>query len=127
MDNEASSALKSYFLVPPHCHIRNAAERTIITFMEHFVAGLFSVAPYFPMHIWDRLLPQAEMKLKLLRNSRLHPQLSTSAHSHGLVDYNNTAFALPGCKIIAHENPPQRQIWSPHGQPGYSLVLAMHH
>jgi hypothetical protein len=65
--NEASSALKSYFtendltyqLVPLHCHRRNAAERPFRTFKEHFVAGLASVDLYFPMHMWDRLLPQA--------------------------------------------------------------------
>jgi hypothetical protein len=40
MDNDASAALKnyvtekemSYQLVPPHCHITNAAERAIKTF-----------------------------------------------------------------------------------------------
>jgi hypothetical protein len=88
LDNEASTALKNYFtvndiayqLVPPHCHRRNAAERAIRTFKEHFVAGLFSVDPSFPMHLWDRLLPQAEITLNLLRTSRLHPQLSAAAH-----------------------------------------------
>jgi hypothetical protein len=65
LDNEASTALKNFFtaqnidyqLVPPHCHRRNAAERAIRTFKEHFVAGLSSVDPSFPMHLWDRLLP----------------------------------------------------------------------
>jgi hypothetical protein len=117
MDNEASAALKSYFtdqdmtyqLVPPNCHRRNAAERAIRTLKEHFVAGLASVYPYFPMHLWERLLPQAEISLNLLRTSRLHPQLSAAAHLHGLVDYNKTAFAPPGCKIIAHEKPYQRR------------------
>jgi hypothetical protein len=46
-------------LVPPHCHRRNAAERAIRTFKEHFVAGLSSVDPSFPMHLWDRLLTKA--------------------------------------------------------------------
>jgi hypothetical protein len=109
LDNEASAALKNYFtvndidyqLVPSHCHRRNAAERAIRTFKEHFVAGLSSVDPSFPMHLWDRLLPQAEITLNLLRTSQLHPQLSVAAHYHGLVDYNKTAFAPPGCKIIA--------------------------
>jgi hypothetical protein len=40
LDNEASAALKNLFttndidyqLVPPHCHLRNAAERAILTF-----------------------------------------------------------------------------------------------
>jgi hypothetical protein len=67
LDNEASTALKNFFtinniayqLVPPHCHRRNAAERAIRTFKEHFVAGLSSVEPSLPMHLWDRLLPQA--------------------------------------------------------------------
>jgi hypothetical protein len=110
LDNEATTALKNfctvnniaYQLVPPHFHRRNAAERAIRTFKEHFVAGLYSVKPSFPMHLWDRLLPQAEITLNLLRTSRLHPQLSAAAHYHGLVDYNKTAFAPPGCKIIAH-------------------------
>jgi hypothetical protein len=43
------------------------------------------------------------------------------------VDYNKTAFAPPGCKIIAHEKPGKRRTWAPHGQHGYSLGPAMHH
>jgi hypothetical protein len=70
----------AYQLVPPHCHRRNAAERAITTFKEHFVAGLSSFYLSFPMHLWDRLLPQAEITLNLLRTSRLHPQLSAAAH-----------------------------------------------
>jgi hypothetical protein len=113
LDNEASVALKTIFtihdityqVVPPHYHRRNAAERAIRTFKEHSVAGISSVEPALPFHLWDRLLPQAEITLNLLRTSRLHPQLSAAAHFHGLVDYNKTAFALPGCKIIAHKKP----------------------
>jgi hypothetical protein len=44
-----------------------------------------------------------------------------------LVDYNKTAFAPPGCKIIAHEKPGKRRTWAPHGQHGYSLGPAMYH
>jgi hypothetical protein len=113
MDNEASAALKKYLtekgmnyqLVLPHCHRTNAAERAIGTFKEHFKFGLSTVDPYFPIHLWDRLLPQAEITLNLLRASRLHPQLSAAAHYHGLIDYNKIAFVPPGCKIIAHEKP----------------------
>jgi hypothetical protein len=74
LDNESSTALKNYFtvnniayqLVPPYCHRRNAAERAIRTFKEHFVAVLSSVDPSFPMHLWDRLLPQAEITRRAL-------------------------------------------------------------
>jgi hypothetical protein len=79
------------------------------------------------LHLWDRLLPQAEITLNLLRTSRLHPQLSAAAHFHGLVDYNKTTFAPPGCKIIAHEKLVKIRTWAPHGQHGYSLGPAMHH
>jgi hypothetical protein len=135
LDNEASTALKTFFtindiayqLVPPHCHRRNAAERAIRTFKEHFLEGLSSVEPAFPLHLWDRLLPQAEITLNLLRTSRLHPQLSATAHFHGLVDYNKTTFAPPGCKIMAHEKPGKRRTWALHGHHGYSLGPTMHH
>jgi hypothetical protein len=135
LDNEASTALKNFFtvkniayqLVPPHCHRYNAAERAIRTFKEQFVAGISSVEPSFPMHLWERILPQAEITLNLLRTSRLQPQLSAAEHYHGLVDYNKTDFARPGCKIIAHEKPGKRRTWAPHGQHGYSLGPDMHH
>jgi hypothetical protein len=67
------------------------------------------------------------MTLNLLRTSRLHLQLSAVAHYHGLMDYNKTAFAPPGCTIIAHEKPGKRRTWAPHSQHGYSLGPAMHH
>jgi hypothetical protein len=91
------------------------------------VAGISSVDATFPLHLWDRLLPQAEITLNLLRTSRLHPQLSAAAHFHGLVDYNKTAFDPPGCKIIPHEKPGKRCTWAPRGQHGYSLGPTMHH
>jgi hypothetical protein len=116
-----------YQLVPPHCHRHNAAECAIQTFKEHFVAGLSSVDPTFPLHLWDRLLPQEEIAINILRTSRLHPQLSAAANFHGLVDYNKTAFAPPGCKIIAHEKQGKRRMCAPHGQHGYSLFLGSHH
>jgi hypothetical protein len=113
LHNEASAALKrnftdndvEYQLVTPHCHRRNSAERAIHTFKEHFFSGLASVDPDFPLHLWDHILPQAGMTLNLLGKSRQHPQLYAISHYHGMVDYNKTDFAPPGCNIIAHEKP----------------------
>jgi hypothetical protein len=93
MDNEESSALKryltennvSYQLVPPHYHRYNKAERAICTFKEHFVAGLASVDPDLPMHLWDRLLSRAGLTINLLRTSRLHPQMTAAAHLCGII------------------------------------------
>jgi hypothetical protein len=135
LDNEASAALKSFFtenddveyqLVPTHCHRRNATESATRTFKEHFVSGLASADPDFPLHLWDRLLSQAETKFNLLCTSRQHPQLSAAANYHGMIDYNTTDFSPPGCNIIAYEKPSQRRTWSSHGQHGYSLGPVMH-
>jgi hypothetical protein len=135
LDNEASAALKHFFttndmeyqLVPPHYHRCNVAERAIQTFKEQCVAGISFVDPTFPLHLWERLLAQADITLNLLRTSGLHLQLSAATHFHGIVDYNKKAFAPPWCKIIADEKPAKRRTWEPHGQHGYYLGPAMHH
>jgi hypothetical protein len=85
------------------------------------------VDPDLPIHLWDRILPQAAMTLNLLRTSMLHPYKSAAAYPYGPVDYNKTPFAPPGCNIIAHEKTHQRRTWAPHGKHGYSLGTAMHH
>ena len=56
MDDEVSEDLKKYFedsdiqflLVPPHMHLRNAAERYVRTFKDHFIASLCTVDPLSP-------------------------------------------------------------------------------
>jgi hypothetical protein len=116
-----------YQLILTRCHRRNAAEQAIQSFKKHFVAGISSVDPTFPLHLWYRLSPQAEITLNLLLTLRLHPQLSATAHFHVLVDYNKTSFAPPGYKIIRHEKPGKRRTWETNGQHGYSLGPAMHH
>ena len=91
MDNEASKSLKDYLikekvdyqLVPPDVH--RAAERAIRTFKNHLIAGLCSVDPTFPLHLWGRLLPHALLTLNLLRKSRLNDKLS-AAQIYGSYD-----------------------------------------
>jgi hypothetical protein len=112
IDNDASSALKSYFtendmpyqLLPPHCHRCNAAERAIRTFKEHFVAGLSSVDPDFPMYLWIRLLPQEEITFNSLRTSRLHPQLSVVDHFHDLFYRTKQRLPHQGAKSLHIKN-----------------------
>ena len=63
-------------LVPPHVHQCNVAERAISTSKDHYIAGLCTTDPQFPMHLWDLLLPQCDYTLNMIRASRLHPTLS---------------------------------------------------
>jgi hypothetical protein len=59
MENEASQLLKSYLhdtyitfqSVPPYSHRINAAERAIISFKDHLIAGICSTDKAFPMHL----------------------------------------------------------------------------
>ena len=71
LDNEASAILRDYLrseeveyqLVPPHIHRWNASEHAISTYKNHFIAGLSSTDPNFPLSNWCRLLPQANSPL----------------------------------------------------------------
>jgi hypothetical protein len=83
LDNEVSTAMKalitntykmSYELVLPGCHHPNAAEVAIRNFKVHFLSILAGIAPDFPMKLWDKLLPQAEITINLLCQSTPHPQ-----------------------------------------------------
>ena len=66
LDNEYSQILKDfmteekedYQLVPSGMRRRNSAERAIRTFKNHFIAGLASTDPNFPLNLWDRLIEQ---------------------------------------------------------------------
>jgi hypothetical protein len=126
LDNEASKLLKAYLhqqnitfqLVPSYSHRRNAAERAIISFKDHLIAGLCSTDKSFPIHLWDRLFPQKVITLNMLRTSRINPKLSSSTYIYGQYDFNRAPMAPPGMIIVAHETPSRRRTWAPHGQDG---------
>jgi hypothetical protein len=135
LDNEASKLLKEYLhqqditfqLVPPYSHRRNSAERAIISFKDHLIAGLCSTHKSFPVHLWDRLLPQAVMTLNMLRTSRISPKLSAATHILGQYAFNRASMAPPGTRIIPHETPGRRRTWAPHGQDGWYIGPALEH
>ena len=117
LDNECSETFKKFMiskdetwqLAPPHIHRRNAAERAIQTWKNHFIAGLASLNKQFPMHLWCRLIYQANLTLNLLRQSRFNPKLSAHAQVHGNFDFNATTLAPPpGTQVIVHEKPSVR-------------------
>jgi hypothetical protein len=123
LDKEASRLLKDYLhqqditfqLVPPYSHRQNSAERAIRSFRDHLIAGLCSTDKYFPMHLWDRILPQVVITVNMLRTSRLNPKLSAATHIFGQYDFNRAPMAPLGTRSIAHETPGRRRTWTPHG------------
>jgi hypothetical protein len=133
LDNEASKLLKTYLhqqnitfqLVPQYSHRRNSAERAIRSFKDHLISGLCSTDKSFPMHLWDRLLPQAVITLNMLRTSGINPKISAATYIYGQYDFNRAPMAPPGTIIIAHETPNRRRTWAPHGQDGWYIGPAL--
>ena len=119
LDNEASQALINEI---DHNNIDLQ-----LTFKNHFIAGLCSVDPSFPLHLWDKLLPQAIITLNLLRPSRINPNLSAYAQLHGQFDFNRTPLAPPGTKVLAYIRPENRPSWAPHAREGFYVGPAMRH
>ena len=135
LDNELSADLKQAFkkynisheCVPPNIHRRNSAERAIQTFKNHLLAGLATCHKDFPINEWDRLLPQAEITLNLLRTSRNNPRLSAYAFLFGQYDYNAHPMVPPGTKVIVHQKPATRLSWAYHGKIGWYIGPSLDH
>ena len=91
LDNEISQLMTTYMeneqikneLIATSLRCRNLAERAIQIFQNHFISGLCSTHPDFPVNLWDKLLPQAELTLNLLRPSRIQLHLSAYAQLYG--------------------------------------------
>jgi hypothetical protein len=85
LDNECSQELKDAFAkyhiafqcVSPKEHHANAAERSIRTFMNHFIATLCTVDYHFPLTEWDHLLPQTLLS-HILLSPLMHLYLATT-------------------------------------------------
>ena len=134
MDNECSDKMKELIksecmleLAPPGCHRRNLAEIGIKLFKNHFLSILSGVDKSFPMHLWDKLLPQAELTLNLLRQSNATPSVSAHAHLFGNFHYNRMPLAPMGCAVQIHEDADKRGSWSPHTVDGWYLGTSPDH
>ena len=136
MDNECSTAMRKLIvennqnklqLVPPHDHRTNPAEKAIDTFKCHFISGLCSVDPNFPLHLWCRLVQDCQDTLNMLRPSRLHPHMSAHNHLEGIFDYNATPMAPPGIKTLVYKTPTQRRTWAQHGVEAWYIGRAPDH
>ena len=97
------------------------------TFKNHFKAGLATADPNFPLTEWDRLIPQANITLNLLRTSRANLALSACAYIYGNFNFNATPLAPPGTKVIAHLDPTTRRTWELNGELGWQVGPCLDH
>jgi hypothetical protein len=135
LDNQASAEYKAaidassmtYELVPPEEHRRNMAEKSIQTFKDHFVGVLSRCAPSMPIHLWCQLLPQVERQLLLLRQSRVHPNLSAYAHVYKQHDYNKHSFVPIGMEALVRDKPHKRRTYAEHCTKAFVLGTSTEH
>ncbi len=135
MDNQATKHIKQFLtendcklqLVEPHNHRVNAAERAIQTFKDAFIAALATMDVNFPLQLWDKLTPQVQTYLNLMRRSRI--DLSKSAHKtlYGPYDWNRYPMAPLGCKAVVYEDGNTRGSWASRGVDGWYLGPSMDH
>jgi hypothetical protein len=136
LDNKCPAALKQFMrqvnvdfqLVPPYNHQQNDAdERAIWIWKDYFVAGLASLHPNFPKHLWCHLIHQCTQTLNPMRPSRINPLLSAEAQLNGAFNYNKTPLAPPDTKVLIHETPNKCRTWAVHGTDGWYLGGAPEH
>eukprot|EP00804_Cyclotella_cryptica_P013004 CCRYP_002334-RA/>CCRYP_002334-RA protein AED:0.29 eAED:0.29 QI:0/0/0/1/1/1/2/0/658 len=109
------------------CHRRRAAEVAIRNFKSHFLSILAGVADDFPLKLWDKLLPQTEITLNLLRQSNATPTVSAYAHLNGPFDYNKMPLAPMGCNAQVHEKTDSRGTWAFHSVDGWYVNTSPKH
>jgi hypothetical protein len=108
-------------------HRANIAEKAIQMFKNHFKAILFGVDDSFPMQLWDRLIPQAEMTLNMLQPSNISPKISAYMYAHGNHDFNAHPLAPMGCAVQIYVRPENRKTWDANLIYGYYIGTSFEH
>ncbi len=105
----------------------NAAERAIQTFKDAFIAALATTDNNFPLQLWDKLAPQVQDTLNLLRTSRKNPDISAYEALNGPYDWNRNPLAPPGCKTIIYKAPAVQGSWASCGTDAWYLSPSKDH
>ena len=112
MDNQATKHIKAFLteqqcqlqLVEPHNHRLNAAERAIQTFKDAFIAALATTDSNFPLQLWDKITPQVQNTLNMMRASRINQTISAYKQLNGPYDWNRYPLAPLGCKAVIYKD-----------------------
>ena len=116
-----------YQLTPQGKYSRNAVEKGVQTWKDHFAGGMSSTHPDFPVSQWCKLIEQANITLNLMRPSRINPQLSAYAQVFGQYNYQKTPMPPPGMKVLAHVLPQDRRSFDTHAIKAFFVGPAMEH
>ena len=108
-------------------HRRNAPEKAIGTFKNHFKAILAGVNRTFPMHLQDWLLPQAESTLNMIHQTNIAPTVLAYAYMNGQHDYNKIPMVPIGFAALIHLKPDIRKTWDSNATEGFYLGTLQEH
>ncbi|EJK61680.1 hypothetical protein THAOC_17790 [Thalassiosira oceanica] len=89
------------------------AEVQIKNFKSNFISVIAGVDPDFPVHLWDKLLPGAEIQFNLLRQSNMTPTVSSYAHLFGPFDYDRMPLGPLGYAVNPSLTPTRAATASP--------------
>ena len=82
----------------------------------------------FPLQLWDRLAPQVQDTLNLIRASRINPNILAYEALNGPYNWDRYPLAPPGCKAIIYKAPAVRGSWASRGTDAWYLgPLADHY
>jgi hypothetical protein len=135
MDNQATKAIK-FYLIPQQCclqlvepgnHWVNAAECSIQTFKNCFIGALGTTGIDFPIQLWDKLAPQVQDTINLLRRSRINPNISAYEILEGPYNWNHFPLAPLGTKAIIYNDADTWASWAPHGVNAWMLGPSKDH
>jgi len=135
LDGETSDALEKFIkknqmkiqFAPSSNHRTLKAERSVQTAKNHIISSFCTTDPNFPMNEWDRLIPQIELTLNLMRGSAINPSISAWHQVHGLFKWTHTPIAPIGTKVLIHERSQDRKSWDPHGKDGFYIGPKLQH
>ena len=88
---------------------------------------LAGVDSKFPMSMWDHLIEEVIITVKILRQSKVHSHLLAWPNYNRVLDHNETPMEPLGCRFLIHEPVKTRTSSEFHAIEGHYDGPAMHH
>jgi hypothetical protein len=99
----------------------------IQTFRNRFIGALGTTDNEFPVQLWDKLAPQVQDSINLLRPSWIDPTKSSYEILEGPYYWNRYPLAPFGTRAIIYEDPETQESWAPRSLDAWLLGPSKDH
>lgn len=113
--------------VPKEAHQCNITEKAIQTTKNHLKDILAGCDDSFPMYLWDRLLPHAELTFNLICPANDSPNVSGNQYLYSNHNYDKHPLHSLGSKVQAFNDMKTHQSWEEHSKDGYYIGTSLKH